>query len=941
MYIIFSFTLLMIVLAVREGEWPTFLETLKGNSYNLIKHKTILESSMSPLEDLPKVRNHGRTDSPVRVGFSAAPNLDSPPSIARDFLEDDGEDEIILPNAILSSSGTSGQQVLETDNGQMNCPKSIGGYKVVGVIGRGGMGSVLRVQNPFFDFEQALKIINNRIDSSEARHQFIKEMRTQASLDHTNIAKVHYAGIHKIKGEARHQLYFVMTLEAGGDLGEAIRKRGPYPSEQAANIVRRLARAIALAHTKGIYHCDLKPKNVLLDAEGVPKVTDFGLVKLLVDTQKWGGDRAKPFGTPGYMPLEQAEGLYERVDARSDVYGLGAILYELLTGRAPYQGANTDEILGQVKNKEPDAIRKINPTVPARLVSICQKCLAKDPAARFQSAEELEAELETYIRPHWAIRYWKRIVLVMIMLAMMFGLIWSVSDRVKADTAAKSRLKAEGDLEKKRDEEAVFKPFSDARQVVLHAASDFDSRIRNQSIDSLNSLIAEFPEWMKNWGKAKENLETANVPEIGLLWAKALTMRAEILIHQREYDKAIADLSEAEKYLPTDQCDTREEFGLAFANIDHLRGEALTDQQDWVKAEESFRKGLKRRESFFRTNPASKELKRDVALSYAWLGDAQLRLHYIPDALASYESASRHREELANASDSQIEDKCLHSRDKGNSASCHEWQGKMAAAIADWQLRILYYSTHVPRLAYPVLPEKFLCDRIGSASHLAELLLDQPENKTISQNNKIANRADLIAEIRRLLDDVETELLLAADPTLLTANSLQMAIVGGSVGPMRRHLLHPTMRHDLLSLKVKLHLSRARLFLLSNRANYQTIYLDSARSELRIADECLSLLDLKDKANATDSYAGAQVMALRAELAATPDVRREYLILSEDRLQKAFRKGFNMRAQIESNLAFEGVRTDLEFAFRFKSLIEKYLPEKLPASKPMSQEVGK
>ena len=321
------------------------------------------------------------------------------------------------------SSGGSREITIGTEPDTITCPEFIGEYRVIGLIGRGGMGNVLRVKNPFFDFEQALKMIVTRLDSRSAREQFIMEMKTQAELEHAHIAKVHYAGIHGGKGKYRGQLYFVMSLEAG-DLGEAIKKNGPCDPSEAAKIVRQLAQAIGLAHSRGKFHCDLKPKNILLGVDGTPKVTDFGLVKLLTETQKAGAAQGEPFGTPSYMPPEQAEGDLTRVDARSDVYGLGAILYELLTGGPPFKTGNRTEILYQVKNVDPQPIRKTQPRAPARLEAICLKCLEKDPAKRYQSAAELEKVLEEYLRPHWWVRHGKKAAVAGVMGALVAAIVW-------------------------------------------------------------------------------------------------------------------------------------------------------------------------------------------------------------------------------------------------------------------------------------------------------------------------------------------------------------------------------------------------------------------------------------------------------------------------------------------------------------------------------------
>ena len=174
----------------------------------------------------------------------------------------------------------------QIDRRTITLPQFIGDYKVLRLLGVGGMGVVVVVQNQFFGREEALKMIHDRLDSEKAHDDFIREMHAQAGMDHSHIAKVNYAGVCKQEGLCRNRLYLVMPLEAG-DLAAQLTANGPFPPAAAANLVRRLAKAVAHAHDRNVIHCDLKPKNILLGKDGTPKITDFGLAKYLTKA----GDR--------------------------------------------------------------------------------------------------------------------------------------------------------------------------------------------------------------------------------------------------------------------------------------------------------------------------------------------------------------------------------------------------------------------------------------------------------------------------------------------------------------------------------------------------------------------------------------------------------------------------------------------------------------------------
>jgi serine/threonine-protein kinase len=267
----------------------------------------------------------------------------------------------------------------------------IGKYELLEVVGRGGMGVVYKARQTDLNRLVAVKLIlASQLASPAEVVRFETEARAAAGLRHPHILQVHEAG------QVLGQHYFAMEYVEGLSLAEVLRK-GPLAPDQAAECLGRVAGAVAYLHTRGIIHRDLKPSNILLDAERRPYVTDFGLVKMLGA----GSDLTSTgaiLGTPSYMAPEQAAGRNAAVDALSDVYSLGAILYEALTGRPPYRGATPLDTLAQVLESEPASCRSVNPAVPPELELVCQKAMSKAPEERYTSAGDLADDLERYLR---------------------------------------------------------------------------------------------------------------------------------------------------------------------------------------------------------------------------------------------------------------------------------------------------------------------------------------------------------------------------------------------------------------------------------------------------------------------------------------------------------------------------------------------------------------
>jgi tRNA A-37 threonylcarbamoyl transferase component Bud32 len=266
-----------------------------------------------------------------------------------------------------------------------------GDYDLIQKIAHGGMGVVYKARQRKLNRVVALKmILAQHLESADGVRRFHLEAEAAAQLEHPGIVPIFEVGEHA------GQHFFSMSFVEGGSLAQRVREQGPLPPRESAQLVERIAEAVAYAHEHGIIHRDLKPQNILLDKDGNPKVADFGLAKMV------SGDSnltlaGQIVGTPAYMAPEQAAGRTEEVGKPADVYALGAILYCLLTGRPPFKSVDVMETLRQVKEQEPVSPRMVNPRVSRDLETICLKCLQKDPWKRYAGASALAEDLRYFL----------------------------------------------------------------------------------------------------------------------------------------------------------------------------------------------------------------------------------------------------------------------------------------------------------------------------------------------------------------------------------------------------------------------------------------------------------------------------------------------------------------------------------------------------------------
>ena len=287
-----------------------------------------------------------------------------------------------------------GQETVEAAQGSLTDGvrvRAFGDYEIRRELGRGGMGVVYEARQISLNRPVALKMIRAGFLAGDAElRRFRNEAEAVAAMDHAGIVPVHEVGEHE------GQRYFSMKLVAGGSLADRLDDYRDDPHGRGPAGGRGRPRRCTTPHRRGILHRDLKPANILVDEQGHPHVTDFGLARRVAGDSEL-TETGAILGTPAYMAPEQASGHRAAVTTATDVYGLGAILYALLAGKAPFAGESVVETLDAVRTRPPEPPSRLNPQVPRDLEVICLKCLEKDPARRYATAGDLAEDLGRYL----------------------------------------------------------------------------------------------------------------------------------------------------------------------------------------------------------------------------------------------------------------------------------------------------------------------------------------------------------------------------------------------------------------------------------------------------------------------------------------------------------------------------------------------------------------
>ncbi|HSF03326.1 MAG TPA: serine/threonine-protein kinase, partial [Solirubrobacterales bacterium] len=267
----------------------------------------------------------------------------------------------------------------------MSAPERIGRYRILEPIGRGGMGSVYRAHDPTLDRLVAIKVMAQDAEAgAEAKTRFLREAQSAARLNHPNIITVYELG------EDQGRVFIVMELLEGDPLSRVIARVPTLPLRRKIGLMMQICEGLAFAHQRGVVHRDMKPANVFVLQNGHVKILDFGIARVGSSELTRTG---LLMGTPNYMSPEQARG--RRTDSRSDIFSVGVLFYELLSGRKPFVGEDYFETLDKVRYEEPVPLVQLTTGLSPVLIATVQRAMAKDPAARYQSLEDMKADLVT------------------------------------------------------------------------------------------------------------------------------------------------------------------------------------------------------------------------------------------------------------------------------------------------------------------------------------------------------------------------------------------------------------------------------------------------------------------------------------------------------------------------------------------------------------------
>ena len=472
-------------------------------------------------------------------------------SCGRKYAKDD--------STSLSVAGSGGESAIyRLVAGDNESQSLIGDYELLGEIARGGMGVVYRARQRSLNRTVALKMIRAGDTASvEELQRFLAEAEAAARLDHPHIVP-----IFEVREDGgRH--YFSMGYVDGPSLAKQL-EGGPLPVRQAVEWIKKVTDAVQYAHDHGIIHRDLKPSNILIDSTGEPRVTDFGLAKL-IDADSELTTSGQVLGTPSYMPPEQATGNLADVDPRSDVYAIGGVLYAALTGRPPFQAASLLETLRQVVEREPVSPRQLNPSVPRDLETICTKCLQKSPAARYDSAAEVSAELDRFLngqpiearpvgRVERAWRWCRReplvaaalgttmAVLLIATVVSSISLLWTTS-ALRAEASERQRATAreqEANSARRSAEQASARADKSSRAASLAKSVALDSLDASERSDYRNRIrLADEAIKINDVPAAKAHLAACPIPLREFEW-RYLTQQLETANHTWEIGKSAA-----------------------------------------------------------------------------------------------------------------------------------------------------------------------------------------------------------------------------------------------------------------------------------------------------------------------------------------------------------------------------------------------------------------
>ena len=480
--------------------------------------------------------------------------------------------------------------------------RHFGDYELLEEIARGGMGVVYRAKQITLNREVAVKLmLHGALASASDVERFRAEARNAAALRHPNIISIHEVG----EWEGQH--YFSMDLVVGQSL-DAITRSGPLGARRAAFLLREIAEAVQHAHDHGILHRDLKPSNVIIDGLDHAHVTDFGLSRSLAPGSTL-TQAGHALGTPSFMAPEQVGGRSQGAGAATDVYGLGALLYQLLTGAPPFAGDNLADVLRRVAEEDVVSPRLLNPSIPVDLETICLKCLAKEPVARYASAQLLGEDLSLFLRgkpirarpiglPGRVIRWSRRNPMV----AALGG---TVAVLLVAIVIGSALTAIRFGLEKRRETALAAESarrLQNGEKLIEFMLGDLSGKLEPLGhLDVLNSTLTKVDEFYSQTPLG------ALTPESEHNRANMLFQYADIRAIQGHLDESIGDFGKAiaayEALVKKNPGNIQWKAELARVRNDC--GISLMQKQDYLKAYDVFKESLNERQALSDADPGN------------------------------------------------------------------------------------------------------------------------------------------------------------------------------------------------------------------------------------------------------------------------------------------------------------------------------------------------
>ncbi len=729
-----------------------------------------------------------------------------------------------------------------------------GDYELLEELGRGAMGVVYKARQVSLNRMVAIKmILGGQFASEEQVRRFYAEAEAAAHLEHPGIVPIYEVG----QQGGLH--YYSMAYVAGQSLAARL-AAGPVPADEAARLVRGVAEAIAYAHERGVIHRDLKPANILLTADGTPRVADFGLAKRLnVDSAHT--HTGTVLGTPCYMAPEQTEGKPQQVGPPADIYALGAILYELLTGGPPFRAEQMHETFRQVREDEPRPPRRVNPQAPRDLETICLMCLAKAPGDRYASPQQLVEDLECFLaeqplriahRAGWPARMLRACVRAVRRrpLRAAYTVLGGLALAFVAAMTIVNVLQRRGE----------FDVLLGQAQAAEQAAADAQRQgQRTKALEHYAKAQEKYAELIADYAGRRD------VFGVQLSLAEVHLQRGIILTGFRELDAASEEFERAEEVvqaLPEEHARWAERQ-LTLAEVFHNLGILHNNRQtasDCRRSLEFYEQARAVRAQLHDRDPENRAYRTDLARSYGYMGDTQLALGLTAEAWDSYEQARRLRQALVDEQADDLPAKFQLGRSKGNTGRYYEWLGQSDKALAAYREQWAYLSD----LPMESPPGGFQTD--GALACLA------------------------VARIE--LDLIEEPAALGNDPEHLLQRALGMLLKLQRGDERERNL-------QSVQARVRVNLGKYHL----RRADF-----DAAEKALRQAVQLLKPLSRATPVLPEDEYYLAAAYALLSQLPPLAAERVDNEVAALQQLEQAIDDGYQNQAHLERDVSFRALR---------------------------------